>query len=126
VATPGRAIPTGADRAEPEAAGPLATQDCQLVVERNDLELQFSAAAKPTRERSGERGDECEHGGDTTAGQDKSLCFSKRSEFSVGTGQELTEFRSSHRFDEARLEHCQTEQMPGFRGPLTVLQFVGG
>jgi len=31
-------------------AGTLATQDCQLVAERNDLELQFRAAAKPTSE----------------------------------------------------------------------------
>ena len=36
--------------AEPGTAGTLATQDCQLVAERNDLELQFRAAAKPTSE----------------------------------------------------------------------------
>jgi len=35
---------------EPWAAGTLATQDCQLVAERNDLELQFRAAAKPISE----------------------------------------------------------------------------
>ena len=38
------------ERGEPVAAGTLATQDCQLVTERNDLELQFCAAAKPTSE----------------------------------------------------------------------------
>jgi hypothetical protein len=36
------------DRAESGTAGPLATEDRELVAERNDLELQFHAAAKPT------------------------------------------------------------------------------
>jgi len=38
------------ERGEPGAAGTLATQDCQLVAERNDLELQFRATAQPTSE----------------------------------------------------------------------------
>ena len=38
------------ERGEPVVVGPPATQDCQLVTERNDLELQFRAAAKPTSE----------------------------------------------------------------------------
>ena len=38
------------EREELGAARTLATQDCQLVAERNDLELQFRAAAKPTSE----------------------------------------------------------------------------
>jgi len=38
------------ERREPGADGTLATQDCQLVAERNDLELQFRAAAKPISE----------------------------------------------------------------------------
>jgi len=32
------------------AARMRATQDCELVAERNDLELQIRAAAKPTSE----------------------------------------------------------------------------
>jgi hypothetical protein len=59
---------------------------CQLVAERNDLELQNRAAVKPTSEPGEERRDDCEHAGDTTAGQDKSLDFSTLSEFLVGTG----------------------------------------
>ncbi len=38
----------------------------------------------------------------------------------------LTPVRANHRFDEARLTQYLTEHMPGFRGPLTVQQFVGG
>jgi hypothetical protein len=33
-----------------QSAGMLAMQDCKLMVERNDLELQFRSAAKPTSE----------------------------------------------------------------------------
>ena len=66
-------------------AGTLATQDCQLVTERNDLELQFLAAAKPTSEPRKKLRTECEHARDTTAGQDKSLDFSMLCEFSVWT-----------------------------------------
>jgi aminoglycoside phosphotransferase (APT) family kinase protein len=39
---------------------------------------------------------------------------------------DLTAVRDVHRFDEARLEHYLTDRMSGFRGPLTVRQFVGG
>jgi hypothetical protein len=73
------------ERGEPVAAGTLATQDCQLVTERNDLELQFLAAAKPTSEPRKKLRTECEHARDTTAGQDKSLDFSMLCEFSVWT-----------------------------------------
>ena len=59
----------------------LATQDCQLVAERNDLELQFRAAAKPTSEPWDKPEDVCEHARDTAVGQDKSLDFSILSEF---------------------------------------------
>ena len=38
----------------------------------------------------------------------------------------VTAVRENHRFDEARLEHYLREQMPNFRGPLVVRQFVGG
>ena len=41
-------------------------------------------------------------------------------------GQEVTEVRANHRFDEAALEKYLTEKMPGFRGPLEVVQFAGG
>jgi aminoglycoside phosphotransferase (APT) family kinase protein len=41
-------------------------------------------------------------------------------------GQEVTEVRANHRFDEARLEKYLADKMPGFRGPLEVLQFAGG
>src|ERR1019366_5319841 len=44
----------------------------------------------------------------------------------VFIGQEVTEVRANHRFDEARLEKYLAEKMPGFRGPLEVLQFAGG
>lgn len=40
--------------------------------------------------------------------------------------QEVTPVRANHRFDEPRLERYLTETMPGFRGPLRVLQFAGG
>ena len=39
---------------------------------------------------------------------------------------DLTAVREVHRFDEARLERYLSDRMPGFRGPLTVRQFVGG
>ena len=39
---------------------------------------------------------------------------------------DLTPVRDVHRVDEARLERYLTDRMPGFRGPLTVRQFVGG
>src|SRR6266851_9656235 len=39
---------------------------------------------------------------------------------------DLAPVRDVHRVDEARLERYLTDQMPGFRGPLTVRQFVGG
>jgi len=39
---------------------------------------------------------------------------------------DLAPVRDVHRVDEARLERYLTDRMPGFRGPLTVRQFVGG
>ncbi|HEY6394807.1 MAG TPA: phosphotransferase [Candidatus Binataceae bacterium] len=39
---------------------------------------------------------------------------------------ETTPVRANHRFDEARLERYLNDRMPGFRSPLTVLQFVAG
>ena len=41
-------------------------------------------------------------------------------------GQELTEVRANHRFDESRLENYLAGKIPGFRRPLEVLQFAGG
>ncbi|HEV2170309.1 MAG TPA: phosphotransferase family protein, partial [Candidatus Binatus sp.] len=38
----------------------------------------------------------------------------------------VTPVRENHRFDESRLEHYLRDHLPGFRGPLTVRQFVGG
>jgi hypothetical protein len=67
-------------------AGTLATQDCQLVAERNDFELQFHAAAKPTSEPGEDRRNVSKQAGDSTARLDKSLDFSTISEFLVGTG----------------------------------------
>ena len=40
--------------------------------------------------------------------------------------QEVSPVRENHRFDESSLERYLAERMPGFRGPLTVRQFVGG
>ncbi|HYL59451.1 MAG TPA: phosphotransferase [Candidatus Acidoferrales bacterium] len=40
--------------------------------------------------------------------------------------QDVTAVRENHRFDEARLEAYLTERIAGFRGPLTIGQFVGG
>jgi len=48
-----------------------------LVAERNDLELQFYATAKPTAEP----GEERVHAGDITADRNKSPAFSALSEF---------------------------------------------
>ena len=39
---------------------------------------------------------------------------------------DVTPVRENHRFDEASLELYLRDHMPGFRGPLTVRQFVGG
>ena len=39
---------------------------------------------------------------------------------------DVTPVRENHRFDEFRLERYLRDQMPDFRGPLTVSQFVGG
>ena len=77
------------DRGEVGASGTLATQDRQLVLERENLELQFRAAPKPTGEpRHGGR-NESEHAGDTTAAKDKSLDFSTLSEFLVWRGESI-------------------------------------
>lgn len=40
--------------------------------------------------------------------------------------QDVSAVRANHRFDEDRLERYLLERMPGFRGPLSVRQFVGG
>src|ERR1700691_3718909 len=39
---------------------------------------------------------------------------------------DVTAVRENHRFDEASLERYLRDQMPDFRGRLTVRQFVGG
>jgi hypothetical protein len=59
------------DGVESETAGAVATQDCQLVAEHNDFELQLHAAAKPTSEPGEDRRDVCKHAGDTTVPQDR-------------------------------------------------------
>jgi hypothetical protein len=43
------------DGVEPGTAGTQAAQDCELVAQRNDLELQFHAAAKPASESEEKR-----------------------------------------------------------------------
>ena len=48
------------------------------------------------------------------------------SECDVPIGQETTEVRANHRFDEARLEKYLADKMPDFHGPLEVVQFAGG
>jgi aminoglycoside phosphotransferase (APT) family kinase protein len=47
-------------------------------------------------------------------------------ESDVPIGQETTEVRANHRFDEASLEKYLANKLPGFRGPLEVVQFAGG
>jgi len=41
-------------------------------------------------------------------------------------GQEVTEVRDNHRFDEARLERYLNDRSTDLRGPLTIEQFAGG
>ncbi|HXW82876.1 MAG TPA: phosphotransferase [Candidatus Binataceae bacterium] len=41
-------------------------------------------------------------------------------------GQEVTEVRPNHRFDESRLEHYMRERMPELRGTFRVAQFLAG
>jgi aminoglycoside phosphotransferase (APT) family kinase protein len=47
-------------------------------------------------------------------------------ECDVPIGQETTEVRVNHRFDEASLEKYLAEKLPEFRGPLEVAQFAAG
>ena len=42
------------------------------------------------------------------------------------TDEALTQVRAAHRFDEARLAHYLSQQLPDFAGPLNVQQFEGG
>ena len=79
---------------------------CQDLIRTNSLAL---LSARDTRRhgdatsRGGEPGDdgqdECEHGGDITAGRDESLDFSTLSEFLVGTGM-------MRRYFEVRMQSC--------------------
>jgi hypothetical protein len=62
------------------------------VAERNDLEIQFCAAAKPTGEPGEKLRNGRKHAGQTTAGRVKSPDFSIPSEFSVATGFDLAFF----------------------------------
>jgi hypothetical protein len=73
------------DWGEAGPSGTLATEDRQLVSERENLKLQFRAAPKPTGEPRHDGRNESEHADDTTAAQDKSLHFSTLSEFLVWT-----------------------------------------
>jgi aminoglycoside phosphotransferase (APT) family kinase protein len=41
-------------------------------------------------------------------------------------GQEVTEVRENHRFDEKRLERYLNDRSADLRGPLKVEQFAGG
>jgi hypothetical protein len=94
VAIPDKASQTHSSRSIQKSRGrpgTLATQNCKLVARRNDLELQFDAAAKATSEPGKERRDICEHVGDSTARQKKSLDFSTLAEFLLGTGESKTE-----------------------------------
>jgi hypothetical protein len=70
---------------EAPAARTLAMQDRHLVTQRDDLELQFHAAPKPTSEPGEECRDVCEHAGDSTAVMLKTLDIPALSEFSVTT-----------------------------------------
>ena len=53
--------------------------------ERDELKLQFCAAAKPASQPRQERRNQCEHAGDITECRPKSPAFSLFSEFSAGT-----------------------------------------
>src|SRR5262245_28723894 len=48
----------------------------------------------------------------------------RRTEMPIG--QETTEVRPNHRFDEASLERYLRERMPDLRGKFSVVQFLGG
>jgi len=61
-------------------------QHGHLVTERDELEFQLRAAADPASQPTEHRRDECEHAGDITGRQAKSLAFSQLSEFLAGTG----------------------------------------
>ena len=52
---------------EPRPAGTLPTQDGQLVSQRNDFELQRSAAAYPEREQGSDSGQKRDHAHDGMA-----------------------------------------------------------
>jgi hypothetical protein len=71
---------------ESPTARMLAMQDRHLVTQRDDLEFQFHAAAKPTSEPGEECRDICQHAGDSTAVILKTLDIPALSEFSVDTG----------------------------------------
>ena len=79
---------------------------CQDLIRTNSLALLSARDSPPSWRRhksGGEPGDdgqdECEHGGDITAGRDESLDFSTLSEFLVGIGM-------MRRCFEVRMQSC--------------------
>ena len=88
----GRARPTPFDLWSIIAdAGPLTIQHRYLMTQRDELKLQFCAAAKPASQPRQERRNQYEHAGDITECRPKSPAFSLLSEFSAGTKGQVTE-----------------------------------
>jgi hypothetical protein len=73
----------------PRSSLALATEDGQLMAERDDLKLKLRAAAEPACDRGRERRQKGVHARDATAAKQKTPVFSPLSEFSAGTGSHM-------------------------------------
>src|SRR5262249_13693952 len=90
-ATPSRATPLHPiDGVQAQTAAPLTIQHRYLMPQRDKLKLQFCAAAKPACQPRQECRNQCEHAGDITECRPKSPALSLLSEFSAGTGCEMS------------------------------------
>ena len=64
------------DGVQAQTAAPLTIQHRYLMTQRDELKLQFCAAAKPASQPRQERRNQCEHAGDITECRPKSQAFS--------------------------------------------------
>jgi|HubBroStandDraft_6_1064221.scaffolds.fasta_scaffold1679264_1 hypothetical protein len=68
-------------QAEPRTAGPLASQNGQLMAEGDDLEFQCRPASKSAQEQRKNRANQGDHADHATAPIGQTLAFASRIEF---------------------------------------------
>jgi len=90
-----------------QTATPLTIEHRYLMTQRDELKLQFCAAAKPASQPKQERRNQCEYAGETTECRPKSPAFSLLLDFIMHKSDRLSSLSLQLSLKPLRDEHFQ-------------------